>query len=344
MSRALRAAALVIAALFGVTAGEADADDAGCDLGSGPNVGVCKAVDATPGTRSADRRPPSLEAERESGPGSHPGGSVDVDRAGSSVGLVANESDRQDSDDLDHNSTVEAQGGGSGVPPPSCRYVPRPGMTRTRAVNSIDDTGLSGTFVYTRVCDDGTRAIVVRESNTAVIDGPGAPPVPPPPNPEDLARELYGEMVMTLPSPTVQVAPADTDPDGWVYVQTPAFVWVDEWAGMSSTLTVGSVSVTLTLAPVRLDVDPGDGGFVSCPEAPPFPAGADPTSFDGCEYVYRHSSAMAPNGSSYPVEASMVWSANWTSNIGPAGSLGEVSTVGSRDLQVAEVQAILVEG
>ena len=40
----------------------------------------------------------------------------------------------------------------------------------------------------------------------------------------------------------------------------------------------------------------------------------------------------------------MVWSANWTSNIGPAGSLGEVSTVGSRDLQVAEVQAILVEG
>lgn len=343
MSRVLRAAVFVVVSLVCGSVRAAYAqddradDDAECEL-DWRTIG-CSATQVIPGnTQPSDRSSSVLDRSPE------PRSGVELDRNGSSVGLRAAESDRRESDDLDRNSTVEAQGGGSGVPPPSCRYVPRPGMTRTRAVNSIDDTGLSGTFVYTRVCDDGTRAIVVRESNTAVIDVPGAPPVPPPPNPEDLARELYGEMVMTLPSPTVQVAPADTDPDGWVYVQTPAFVWVDEWAGMSSTLTVGSVSVTLTLAPVRLDVDPGDGGFVSCSEAPPFPAGADPTSFDGCEYVYRHSSAMAPNGSSYPVEATMVWSANWTSNIGPAGSLGEVSTVGSRDLQVAEVQAILVEG
>ncbi len=342
MSRALITGVLVVAWLVGASVGSASADEAGCDLGVA--APVCKAVDTTPRTRTPDSDPESGETQRESKSGSEPGWSVDLDRGSSSIGLRAAESDRRESDDLDRNSTVEAQGGGSGVPPPSCRYVPRPGMTRNRMVDSIDDTGLSGTFVYTRVCNDGTRDIVVRRSNTAVIDVPGAPLVPPPPNPEDLAQELYGEMIMRLPTPTVRVAPAETDPDGWVYVQTPAFFWVEEWAGMSSTLTVGSVSVTLTLAPVRLDVEPGDGGFVSCPEAAPFPAGADPTSFEGCEYVYKHSSSMADNGESYPVEVSMVWSANWTSNIGPAGSLGELSTVGSRDLQVAEVQAILVEG
>jgi hypothetical protein len=50
---------------------------------------------------------------------------------------------------------------------------------------------------------------------------------------------------------------------------------------------------------------------------------------------------VAPNGESYPVEATMVWTATWTSNIGVGGNLGELSTTGTRDLQVAERQAII---
>ncbi|MEJ7562901.1 MAG: hypothetical protein WKF45_10315 [Ilumatobacteraceae bacterium] len=79
----------------------------------------------------------------------------------------------------------------------------------------------------------------------------------------------------------------------------------------------------------------------SCPAAAPaFPQDrAD--DLQRCEHIYRHSSSVAPNGESYPAEATMVWTATWTSNIGVGGNLGELSTTGTRDLQVAERQAII---
>jgi len=245
---------------------------------------------------------------------------------------------------LNRDSEIDAPGGGTGRPPKSCTETAL--RARQRLVPSTDSAGLDtdGSFsvtYYERVCTDGTRAIVRREAPAEPPADPAAPPEPPPPDPEDLARELYGEMILTVPTPTIRVAPAETNDNGWVYVQHPSFFWIDEWQAISSTLTVGSISTTLTFSPERLDIDPGDGEQLSCAAAPAFPAGSDPTTFNGCEHIYRHSSSVAPNGVSYPVEATMVWTAMWTSNIGVGGNLGELSTTGTRDLQVAERQAII---
>ncbi|MEJ7563028.1 MAG: hypothetical protein WKF45_10965, partial [Ilumatobacteraceae bacterium] len=193
----------------------------------------------------------------------------------------------------------------------------------------LDTDGSFSVTYYERVCTDGTRAIVRREAPAEPPADPAAPPEPPPPDPEDLARELYGEMILTVPTPTIRVAPAETNDNGWVYVQHPSFFWIDEWQAISSTLTVGSISTTLTFTPSRLDIDPGDGEQVSCAAAPEFPAGSDPTTFNGCEHIYRHSSSVAPNGVAYSVEATMVWTATWTSSIGVGGNLGELSTTGT---------------
>ena len=252
--------------------------------------------------------------------------------SGSSGGVV-------DPSGLNRDSSVEASGGGDGTPPPSC--VERALARRGNLVDTVDDTGRSG-VVYQRRCDDGTRQTVVRQG-PAVNDNLGVPAAPPA-DPGELADELYGQMIVALPSPSVHVAPADLLEEDWAFVQVPAFFWIDEWIDLTSTLTVGAVSVTLTVLPVRVDIDLGNGDTISCVDPPAFPEGVDPTTFDGCEYIYRHSSAMAPNGESWPLKVSMVWSASWSSNVGAGGSFGEAYTTIERPLQVAESQAILVEG
>lgn len=242
--------------------------------------------------------------------------------------------------DVDADSSVEAPGGegATGVAPPSC--VERALRRRGMFVNTVDDTGRSG-IVYVRRCADGNRQTVVRAAEPVPPDDTGRPLPPPPPDPQDLADELYGQMIVMLPSPTVHIAPADLLEQNWAWVQHPAFFWIDEWSDLSSTLTVGPVSVTLTVIPQRVDVDLGNGDQLSCVDPPAFTEGTDPRTFNGCEYVYRHSSAMAPNGESWPVKVSMVWSASWSSNVGVSGSFGEAYTTSARDLQVAESQAII---
>ena len=55
------------------------------------------------------------------------------------------------------------------------------------------------------------------------------------------------------------------------------------------------------------------------------------------------SSAMAPNGATYPVLASIVWHATWSASTGEGGDLGYLSTTSDvRQLAVAEVQSVIV--
>ena len=181
--------------------------------------------------------------------------------SGSSGGVV-------DPSGLNRDSSVEATGGGDGTPPPSC--VERALARRGNLVDTVDDTGRSG-VVYRRRCDDGTRQTVVRQG-PAVNDNLGVPAAPPA-DPGELADELYGQMIVALPSPSVHVAPADLLEEDWAFVQVPAFFWIDEWIDLTSTLTVGAVSVTLTVLPVRVDIDLGNGDTISCVD-PPAPAAA----------------------------------------------------------------------
>jgi hypothetical protein len=147
-----------------------------------------------------------------------------------------------------------------------------------------------------------------------------------------------------------RVAPADLAPDGFAYVQTETFFWVDQTAGQWDTVTatasLAGLSLTVTVEPELLVVTTGDGATLQCPGAPPaFPSGADPSAFGGCGHVYEHSSATAPNGRTFPVTVAIVWHATWQASNGESGDLGSLTTTSAvRELPVAEVQAVVVDG
>jgi len=104
------------------------------------------------------------------------------------------------------------------------------------------------------------------------------------------------------------------------------------------------LTVSVQAIPQRLIVDTGDGTTITCEGAPPaFVQGMDPTTFQGCAYVYRDSSAMAANGETFPVTVTIEWSASWSASDGQGGSLGTRRTTSEvRQLPVAESQAIVI--
>lgn len=167
---------------------------------------------------------------------------------------------------------------------------------------------------------------------------------PPPPDPADLAAMIWPGLAGSVPPPTIRAAPAETDEDGYVYVQVPTAFWVDEWEdSMSQSMSAMGVAVTVTVEPVRLDVDLGNGDTISCDDLPVFDVNRhELDTFDGCTYTYRHSSAVAPNGQTWPATAQLVWEGSWTSNVGQSGSMGQLATSSTRDVAVAEIQAVLV--
>ena len=166
---------------------------------------------------------------------------------------------------------------------------------------------------------------------------------------QDLLPGARDRVVRRLPTPELRVGPADEDPDGWTYVQNRTFFWVDQGAGqwetVSATASAGGISVNVQAEPVRLVVDPGDGSeAVVCEGAPTaVTKAAYHPDIEGCSFIYRHSSATAPNGETFPVVASIVWHATWSASTGQGGDLGYLSTTSDvRDLAVAEIQALIV--
>jgi hypothetical protein len=168
--------------------------------------------------------------------------------------------------------------------------------------------------------------------------------------PDQLLPLAWARVQRQLPTPVPRIAPADLAPDGFAFVQIPAFFWVDQapgqWRDVSATAAIAGLSLTVTAAPEQLVVTTGDGKTLQCLGAPPpFPSGADPDTFVGCGHVYRHSSAMAPNGETYPVTVAILWHATWQASNGQSGDLGTLTTTSTtRDLPVAEIQAVVTQG
>lgn len=132
-------------------------------------------------------------------------------------------------------------------------------------------------------------------------------------------------------------------------MQNRTFFWVDQapgqWAPVTATASAGGLSVTASAQPVQLIVDPGDGNEPPVCQGAPVAVtkAAYRPDIQGCSYVYRDSSAMAPNGESFPVTVTIMWHATWSASNGESGDLGYLSTTSAtRDLQVAEVQAVIV--
>lgn len=165
----------------------------------------------------------------------------------------------------------------------------------------------------------------------------------------DLVPGLHSSVIGQLPTPTPRVGPADTNPNGWTFVQHPTFFWVDQgdgqWSTVAATASAGGISVTVSAEPRQLVIEPGDGGAtVTCEGAPVEVTVDNYGSVDGCSYTYRHSSAMAPNGETYPVTAQIVWQVSWSANTGEGGDLGSISTTSAtRWLAVAEIQAVITD-
>jgi hypothetical protein len=165
---------------------------------------------------------------------------------------------------------------------------------------------------------------------------------------QDLVPGARDEVVRRLPTPVPRIGPADEDSHGWAYVNMRTFFWVDQgpgqWQAVTATASAGGVGVTVTAEPVRLRIDPGDGSEpVTCDGAPqPVTRANHHEGIDGCTHTYVDSSAMAPNGETWPVTVSIVWHATWTATTGEGGDLGYVATTSAtRDLPVAEIQAII---
>jgi hypothetical protein len=148
--------------------------------------------------------------------------------------------------------------------------------------------------------------------------------------------------------PSRSPAPADFNPDGFTFVQNHTFFWVDQqqgqWAPVTGSASAGGITVSVQATPQRLIIDTGDGQTLTCAGAPPaFVKGMDPTTFQGCAHIYRDSSAMAPNGATFPVTVTIEWSASWSASTGEGGDLGVRRTTSAvRQLAVAESQAVIV--
>jgi hypothetical protein len=201
-------------------------------------------------------------------------------------------------------------------------------------------------ILYRFNCVDPTEVYSRWVTVTPTATGGVQPRVTPP----DLVPLAWARAQRQLPTPVPRIAPSDLAPDGFAFVQAKTFFWVDQaagqWENVSATASLAGLSLTVTVAPELLVVTTGDGTTLQCPGAPPpFPPAGDPDTFVGCGHVYEHSSAMAPNGRTFPVTVAIVWHATWQASNGQSGDLGTLTTTSTtRDLPVAEIQAVVTQG
>lgn len=175
--------------------------------------------------------------------------------------------------------------------------------------------------------------------------GPGGRAMP---TPQQFLPQLQDSVTERVPAPVARIAPADEDRNGWTYANFDTYFWVDagpgQWDVVSATASVPGLSVTVQAVPQRLVVDPGDGsGAFSCEGRPP--VASNDVWYDGmpgCIHRYVNSSSMSGNGETFRVTVAIDWAVRWSASNGESGSLGGLRTSGSRDLAVAEIQAINV--
>ncbi len=136
---------------------------------------------------------------------------------------------------------------------------------------------------------------------------------------------------LPLPLPQIGLAPA---PDTTALVGLPVWLWVQgqTWSEVSRTATAGSISVTATATPDRVEWDMGDGSTVTCYNAGrPYTSG----SSSSCTHTYERASGSGP----YPITATVYWDISWS---GGGASGGQTLTRSSESaLAVGESQAII---
>jgi len=189
-----------------------------------------------------------------------------------------------------------------------------------------DQDGVADTsFVY--MSPDGEVVEVCRDAT------------PPPPIPRYLAEETAEQM--SLPVADIGLSP----PEGADHlVNLASWLWVENWAAVTTSATLRGVTVSVTAAPEAVLWDMGAG-------EPPVQCGAgtryDPNRAEDeqstdCSYIYRRSSFGEPD-ERFRAVATMRWAISWTSSTGESGVLPSVSTQRRFQLRVVEGQAVVTE-
>lgn len=294
------------------------------------------------------------------------GGEDNSDGSGSidtSVGVGSNESPGDDGTPVsDSGSTDESStsGGGDGTSPPDLcgkpMLVDPPPAGDPQWSGSDPETHDMYVIVCWKVIIGGGGSF---PETTIVITDKGEPPALPPPDPGDLAEQVWDHMRTTIPAPQPTTSPdfrtAINDtlgvPTTWVNLWNWMWAGDDVWAPVTDTLTVRGVSVTVTAEPVGLRLDPGTGDpEATCanpPGIPYFPPAdnvadpsRDPAGLGGCGWKYTHATSL-----SHLIQARLMidWDASWASNVGRSGDLGSLTTF--RDTEpfvVAERRVVIV--
>lgn len=194
-----------------------------------------------------------------------------------------------------------------------------------------------------RICGDGStydNAEIV--TFTLPVDGP------PVTNPRDLA--VMARAQLPFPLPDVAFAPPLEEPDDFLLVRLPTWIWVRNWAEVSRTASAGGVVATVRARPVRQvwdftpnRLDRETEGGCDGPGTPWDPSRPPEDQSTECEFTFVHSSAGEP-GAAYEGHLTVVFEVSWTSNLGAGGSMGTVSRTTVMPVRVGEQQALNESG
>lgn len=273
---------------------------------------------------------------------------VEVGGTTSPVSGGGEERDAGAGNGADASSGTAGVGGGDGadgyVTTPHCQYDPldlAPGERLLEPDGSDQVPPGPGDWDrYMEICYDASG----NEISYSIVFIPPGEPAPDGEaavDPLVLARRAVERL--PLAGPSVAMSPSA---DRAQLVNLATWLWVDGWAPLSATASVGPVAVTVTATPEQVSWDMGTGDVVVC-DGPgmPYDVGrpAEGQSTD-CSYTYRRSSSGQP-GQRYAVTATQTWDVSWTaSGVPGGGDLGEVSRSTELVLRVAEGQALVTGG
>lgn len=159
-------------------------------------------------------------------------------------------------------------------------------------------------------------------------------------DPEILAQYAYE--VMDLVSPTLDWNPKIGEVANASLVNLPTWMWVDDLEAVgerSVTASAGPVSATVTANTDGLSVT-SPAGTTQCDASQARQAYAgDVAESAGCVLSFGRASWGYPAG--FPVAASAVWQATWTSNQGEGGELESKTSGATTYIPVAESHALV---
>jgi len=174
----------------------------------------------------------------------------------------------------------------------------------------------------------------------------GDPPSAPPPDAAVLAEKASAQL--KPPDPLLHFGPK---PDN-VSVNYPVWLWIDDRGPLTASVSLRGVTVTATATISQVTWNMGEKGSGADPTVVCDGPGSSPTDDQiaelakpACGYTYhlKSTKARTHGTSKWPVTATVDWTVNWTSNVGPSGTLA-LQTNGASALTVGEWRSVLVAG